>query len=120
MLHQDRVWTLTACAHAEQLAAKLKHHTWTLCTGFSYRGILWLNDSTSEDAVQEYAVQEYAVVRLSSLKQIESITVSWCEEKQLIVYINDFALSLDAPNEVYGVIRQTQLEHGTETCELCQ
>ena len=115
MLHQDRVWSITACAHAEQLAAKLKHHTWTLCTGFSYRGILWLNDSTSEDAVQEYAV-----VRLITLKQIESITVSWCDHDQLIEYGQNFALSLDDPNEVYGTCRQEQLEHGAETCELCQ
>lgn len=69
MLHTTRRWNVITLGPL-QLAHRLANNSWTLCTGFRCEGLLWLNDSTSEDAVQEYAV-----VRESDGKQIESITI---------------------------------------------
>jgi hypothetical protein len=53
-----------------QLVDDVVRCTWTLCTGFLFEGLLFLNDSLSEDGAQEYAVVREG-------RQIESITVSW-------------------------------------------
>jgi hypothetical protein len=53
---------------AEALAARLTAHCWTLCTGFEYAGLLFLNDAVGEDGAQEYAV-------IQDGRQIESITL---------------------------------------------
>lgn len=59
----------------EELAEKLTGSTWTLCTGFELEGVLFLNDSFSEDSAQEYAV-------IKAGHQVESITFSWCDRPQ--------------------------------------
>jgi len=71
MLHIERVWSVSV-VEPTQLADKLTRYSWCLCVGFQCEGLLWLNDSTSEDAVQEFAV-----VRVSDGRQLESVTVSW-------------------------------------------
>jgi len=80
MMHRSRRFAVGNLL-ATELADKLKESTWTLCTGFRCGRFLWLNDSTSEDAVQEYAV-----VRESDMFQVESITVSWCTKERLYGY----------------------------------
>ena len=48
---------------------------------------LWLNDSTSPDAVQEYAVVRCPVSPDGEYRQVESITVGWCNRQELLNYI---------------------------------
>lgn len=102
MMHDKRIWCLSPSTPAEistDLAGKdnPEARTWTLCTGYRYelggKTYLFVNDSTSEDALQEYALLEvisdvyepytdYATVR-----QLESITVSWCTREDLLGYL---------------------------------
>ena len=76
MLHKRGYWSVTPVSNPEELATKLTEHTWTLCTGFSLGGYLFLNDSTSEDGAQEYAVVK--PLRDGGFVQVESITFGWC------------------------------------------
>lgn len=69
MLHQHRRFGVITVQSAGELVENLTEHTWTLCTGFSLQGLLFLNDSFSEDGAQEYAV-------VRDGRQIESLTVS--------------------------------------------
>ena len=66
----------------EVLAEKLTQHTWCGCNGFRLGGYLFLNDSTGPDGAQEFAV-----VRESDMRQIESITFSWCSQGEAQKYI---------------------------------
>lgn len=116
MLHQHRIWCVSTVEDADELVTKLQSHTWCLCTGFRFGNTLWLNDSTSEDAIQEYAV-----VRATDGTQIESITVSWCEPDTLAQMIRDYD-DPNYPTEIcYGQIDlarvQSSEEHGT--CHRC-
>ena len=80
MMHTNRRWSLCPLATAEELAEKLTKSTRTLCTGWEYGGLWYLNDSSGEDGAQEYAVVYGGV-------QIESITFSWCTEAEALRHI---------------------------------
>ena len=87
----------------EELAERLTETTWTLCTGFRFRRLLFLNDSFTESSAQEYAV-----IRESDMCQLESITFSWCDKVKGMRHINDcltitddgFLGKLDTPMKV--------------------
>ena len=91
MLHTRRRWAITHVESAEELAHKLTEcGAWTACTGFEFRGYLFLNDSTSPDAIQEYAVVKVAG-RDGKPIQIESWTVSWTKPREkALAYIEEF------------------------------
>ena len=76
MIHESRRFHLVVVDSVGQLVDDFKKYTWTLCTGFSLQGFLFLNDSFSEDGAQEYAV-------VRDGQQIESITVSWMSRAEL-------------------------------------
>jgi hypothetical protein len=69
MLH-TRPHKIEDFADADDLAHKLSTQVHALDAGFRFGGYLWLNDSTSEDALQEYAI-----VRERDGLQVESYTV---------------------------------------------
>lgn len=94
MYHQDRRWCVQAVSSAEELADKLLSYSWCCC-GFELDGHLWLNDSTSPDAVQEYAVVSKPADASGEYCQVESISVSWCKRQELLVYIR--AIQQDDP-----------------------
>lgn len=97
MMHPKRLFGVTDVGSSEDLAEKLTHHTWTLCTGFRHAGYLYLNDSTSEDGVAEYAVFNEKTGR-----QVESITFGWYKPDKFGLY-----------NEALGYIRKISAgEHG--------
>ena len=114
MLHTDRVWCVTPATSKEELARELTDRIWFGCTGFEIEDYLFLNDSTSPDAIQEFAiVHRHADGR--SYLQLESITVGWCDEPQMLHYIEsalmgEYAFS-DFVHEVFPTI-QTPAEHG--------
>jgi len=87
MYHETRRWSVQPVSSAEELADKLLNHSWCGCCGFEWDGFLWLNDSTSSDAAQEYAVVRKLVDRSDEYRQVESITVSWCNQQQLLEHI---------------------------------
>ncbi len=112
-MHDQRVWSVADAKDAETLAHDLKH-TWTLCTGFRLGGYLFLNDSTSEDAIQEYAV-----VRERDLVQIESITFGWCSPEKALEYVRD-AIAGKFDDGKYGRIDKRQIESpARHSCGLC-
>ena len=56
MIHKNRCFGVGNVQTIEELAEKLTTATWTLCTGFRFQGLLFLNDSFTEESAQEYAV----------------------------------------------------------------
>ena len=76
MIHHHRTFGVGVVGSLDELVEKLTEHTWTLCTCFAYQGLLFANDSFSEDGAQEYAVYKED-------RQIESLTVSWMTRESL-------------------------------------
>ena len=56
MIHASRRFHPVKVDSVGQLVDDFVRCTWTRCTGFSLQGLLFLNDSFSEDGAQEYAV----------------------------------------------------------------
>ncbi len=117
MFHRNRCWSVTPVETAEALATKLTGYTWTCCSGFSYGGLLYLNDSTCEDGAQEYAVvrkEEQGYI------QIESITFGWCKKDEALKFINDLTAQ-DASADVIHNPVTPNLSHPREqfSCHLC-
>jgi hypothetical protein len=109
MIHDKRGFYITDVSTPEALAEKLTKHSWTLCTGFRFKGYLFLNDSFSEDGAAEYAV-----VRESDGVGVESITFGWCSEADALRYINQI---IDGPNTEYKVVNVRK--HPQGSCHLC-
>jgi hypothetical protein len=121
MMHSHRVWCLSKVESSHVLAHKLTQHTWTLCSAFFVAGreeYAFLNDATSEDGAGEFAI----VKRLpdGSFLQVESVTFSWCDEAQGLIFIEE---ALAGKYDGYDFVRpvcpvlQTAQEHGR--CRLC-
>ena len=83
--------------------------TRTLCTGFSVQGLLFLNESFSEDGVQEYAV-------VRDGQQIESMTVSWMSRAELH---NTIDVLLQGSDVDYGPVSPLIDEVEDHRCPLC-
>src|SRR2546421_240083 len=90
MLHKQRVWnTPVEVETVEELHEQLTEHTWTACTAFRWRSLVFVNDSTGPDGAQEYAVLRLDVgvgagekpaagsATVLQWRQVESVTVSW-------------------------------------------
>lgn len=100
MVHKDRVFAVKEVDTLEELAELLSNYSWTLCTGFKYNGLLFLNDSFSEGGPQEYAVLKQTNPDTGEYVQIESLTVSWCTPEKIIEHIKqalNFKLSFGEP-----------------------
>ena len=111
MIHDKRRFSIGEASSAKELAEKLTQHTWTLCTGFRFKGYLFLNDAFSEDGAGEFAV-----VRETDGVQVESITFSWCDEAEAQEHIE---LVTGTTGDIsYGEVKVR--EHGKgESCRLC-
>lgn len=109
MIHSNRPFSITDMDTAEGLAEKLTKHSWTLCTGFRFKGFLFLNDSFSEDGSAEFAV-----VRESDGVQVESITFGWCTEAEAVGYINEVVAGSAVEGRAVAVKR-----HPAGSCHLC-
>ena len=114
MFHLNRTFGVTDVETAEELAESLTEMTWTLCTGFRLQGLLFLNDSWSEDHAQEYAV-----VRESDLCQLESVTFGWCDKAQAISYIKQCLAITD--DGFFGKLdKPLKIDHDKDhDCGLC-
>jgi len=112
MLFEKRRWQVADVDDAEQLAEKLTQHTWTLCAGFRYRGLLYLNDSTCEDGAQEYCI-----IRESDMCQVETITFGWCNVQRALGHIKMLTESPPEEQGRFPVRVDTPEEHGR--CSLC-
>ncbi len=104
-------------ASAEELAEKLTSMTWCCCTAFRVAGhprYVWLNDATSADGAQEYAACRLTD-QADKVIQLESITFSWCDYEQALMFIRATLTGDDDGNdsarEVPAAI-QTADEHG--------
>lgn len=79
MFHTKRRWCVHDREDIREFAAELVSTTWVLCNGIRWRGLLILNDATSEDGGQEYAV-----INEKSGAQLESLTCSWMAKQDLV------------------------------------
>lgn len=100
MLHERRPFHIRNVETPAELGVLLTTETHSTWQGFRCQGLLWLNDSTSMEAIQEYAV-----VRESTSEQLESITVSWCDADSIAQYHSD-CLAPDA-EVFYGKVSLT-------------
>ena len=110
MMHKKRPHTIAEFADLDELCKKLVNHTWTTCSGFRWRSLTLLNDSTSEDAVQEYAVIRNGI-------QIESLTVSWMESPDVLA---GYLVPLDSgemPGVSFGPVKI--IPHPDGYCSRC-
>ena len=110
MIHNKRTFHVGVVATPEELAEKLTGSTWTLCTGFELDGVLFLNDSFSEDSAQEYAV-------IKDGHQVESITFSWCDRPQAEQLIQNIIAghSVDM-----GFVKPKIDANSRHSCHLCR
>ena len=118
MMHDDRVWCVSAVESAEDLARKLTEVTWCGCTAFELEGYLWLNDATSPDGAQEFAVLKKCDD--GTFVQIESITFSWCDYDSALRFINATLAGKDDENDFRREVRpvlQRPEEH--DRCHHC-
>lgn len=76
MMHKNRPHNVAPEACLAILVGKLAEHTWTMCSGFSWKSLTLLNDSMGPEGAQEYTV-------LRDGKEIESLTVSWYDPAEL-------------------------------------
>lgn len=117
MMHRNRQWSVANVASHEELVEKLSEHDWCSCNAFrTPGGTVWANDSTPA------GIQEYAVLRVidGRLRQVESITVSWCSRERLLNYIR-LADSGAYDAAAFAAVRDEQLEeaHKHQPCVLC-
>ena len=114
MIHRNRVWNVKEYDDAAELAHKLTQFTWTLCSGFSHRGILYLNDSFSEDGAAEFGV-----VREADGVQFESVTFGWMAESDALKTILGYTES--QPDFNFGTLNLSKsLAHPVGSqCERC-
>ena len=98
MYHENRRWCLQSIRSAEELAEQLLDYSWCCCCGFELEGFLWLNDSTSPDRAQEYAVVKRPTDDSKEFRQVESITVSWCDRQQLLKIIHQIHYGVKSPS----------------------
>ncbi len=90
---------------------------WTLCPAFrTSKGTLWVNDSTSADALQEFGVLRQ--LDGGDWHQVESITVSWCDLEKMRLYL-DQADAGEWDGDAYSKISAERLEQPHGTCHLC-
>lgn len=85
MLHSNRWHRVAVVDDLPELAEKVTQRTWTLCSGFRYRNLLFLNDAFSEDGAQEYAVVR--LVDGHPPTQVESYTCSWMKPEDFVRYV---------------------------------
>lgn len=123
MLHTRRRWQVGEVESPEDLARKVTETTWTLCTGFWVKGsdgYLFLNDSTSEDAVVEFAVIKGGL-KDPERNQIESITFGWCSFEEALEIIQEILKGDFDDGGSWFTVRdeavQSLEDHGT--CHLC-
>jgi hypothetical protein len=110
MIHASRRFHLVDVDRVGQFVDDFKRCTWTLCTGFSLQGLLFLNESFTEDGAQEYAVVREG-------RQIESITVSWMSRAELHTTID---ARLQGRSEVdYGPVNPLIDQAEDHRCPLC-
>jgi hypothetical protein len=110
MIHKNRAFHVATIESADELAEKFTNHTWTLCTGFRYRGYLFLNDSFSEDGASEFAV-----VRESDGLQVESVTFGWCSREEALSHIERAAAgAFDS-----AAFCKVELKAHSDYCHLC-
>ena len=111
MLHKQRRFGVKTYDSLDDLVQALfQYSSWTLCTGFRWRGLLFLNDSTHEDALQEYAV-----VREADMKQVESLTISWMKPEEFKEVVRGMG---DWP-QVYGTVFNRIEDSEEHRCALC-
>ena len=117
MLHKSRVWSISECQDQEELTQKLVDGNWTLCTAFrSAKGTIWANDATSESSVQEYGVLRQN--EKGQWRQVESITVNWCDIEKLKEYVEQADAGAFDEDE-YCEVKKEQLQEQGHSCHLC-
>lgn len=122
MLHDNRPFSLTPIATLPEVAHELTRvRSWVLCQGFEVSvgpGISWLflNDSTSEDAIQEYA---FCLRTPEGIKQVESYTVSWAEGAELTEFLQKMEADRQGGTLAFLYGKVTLRPHPSPSCSHC-
>ena len=116
MFHSDRAWSIEK-VDREKLIEALANHSWCSCQGFECEVYLFLNDQTSPDGAGEWGV-----VKKDGLRQVESITFSWCDEGEVRRYVEE---SLSGANDDtewgFKELHADQIDYSPKhRCYLCR
>lgn len=111
MMHKDRVWCVAPVESAAELANKLSQYSWCCCCGFELGDYLWLNDATGGDGAQEYAAVRKPTADDPHHRQVESITASWCSERQMLAYIKSIHGDEPPPLAASGPVVIARTKH---------
>lgn len=87
MVHTKRGHRIRQYDDLEMLAEHITEQTWTGCTGFRYRNLLFLNDAFGADGAQEYAVVQVDPTGSRPPMQVESYTCSWMKPEDFVRYV---------------------------------
>ena len=120
MYHEDRRWCMQTVSSAEELAEQLLDYSWCGCCGFELEDFLWLNDSTSPDRAQEYAVVRRPTDNSNEFRQVESITVSWCNRQQLLKIITQIHYGEKTPSAENASANRSPVVFTRSVAEFCQ
>ena len=124
MIHDYRTFRVKRYTDVDEMAKDLTGRTMTLCTGFEFDGLLYLNDSFSEDGAQEYAVVLPVGEERKAGIQVESITFGWLRgaPEKAVEYIRDCSRYVKHPDmaPISVPITELRLEHPDGSCNLCQ
>jgi hypothetical protein len=120
MFHKKRKHKIYKCDNVDKLALQLGSVN-TLCSGFDCKGVLFLNDSISEDGAQEYAV--VLPVKDGQGLQVESVTYGWIDnieerKKSILGMLHYKEAPGDAP--IYELVELRIQDHSIHSCALCQ
>lgn len=109
-MYPDREFGTISIEQLDKLAMILTGFTWTPCTGFECRGLVFLNDSESVDSAQEYAA-------IKDGRQVEPITFGWCSEEKASHLIREI---LVGDHGDMGSVHPTIKPASENMCPLCQ
>lgn len=115
MFHDRRLWAdpTPLPDDVEEAVREIRRcSTWTLCTAWSWGGLVLLNDATSEDGAFELAVvvvdpepvRRVDTIEARAYAQVESLTAGWMTKERLVETLSDLRARF-GDREAVGVVR---------------
>lgn len=117
MLHTRRTWGVKRYEDPAEMVEALSSMSWTLCTALeTSAGTIWVNDSITEDSAQEYGVLRPDG---DGYRQVETITVSWCDAAKLRAYIDQADRGDFDQKFLLGRVDAERIDTSHHFCWLC-
>jgi len=113
----SRKYKIAKITDVKELAKQIMT-TQTLCMGFEHEGVLFLNDSFTEDSAQEYAI--VIPQKDGSFAQTESVTFSWIVDTEKVLETIGYCLTTKDLATAPIVIPVNIQLFPHKTCRFCE